>query len=540
MTKHKVVIGLVGTTLDAGSGSARWQRWRPSVSVCQHADFAVARFELIASARAASIAARVGADIAAVSPHTQVRHHTIDFANPWDFSEVYAKLGDFADAYAWQLDREDYYLHITTGTHVAQICLFLLCETRAMPGRLLQASPAPKREREAGNVTGRLDVIDLELATYDRLAARFRARQHQGASLLKAGIDTRNPAFNQLIDELERVASRSRDPILLTGETGTGKTALCRRIYELKRARQHVSGDFIAVNCATLRGDTAMSALFGHARGAFTGASEPRAGFLRKADGGLLFLDEIGELGADEQAMLLKALEDKRFYPVGADKEVASAFQLVAGTNRDLAAAVRAGRFRDDLLARLATWTFRLPALRERPEDIAPNLDYELERVSAELGHRASMSKPARDRFLRFALGEATWRANFRDFGAAIRRMVTLSDGGRIADPDLDAELARLRTAWRAASPAPADDLLTRALGPDRAAALDRFDRVQLADVLTVCAASPSLSAAGRTLFAASRQDKRSHNDADRLRKYLARFGLRFEAIAAEKVVGAS
>jgi transcriptional regulatory protein RtcR len=192
---------------------------------------------------------------------------------------------------------------------------------------------------------------------------------------------------------------------------------------------------------------------------------------------------------------------------------------------------VRAGRFREDLLARLATWTFRLPALRERREDIAPNLDYELERVSAELGHRASMSKPARDRFLDFALGEATWRANFRDFGAAIRRMATLSDGGRIADADLDAELARLRATWRTS--APEHEILIDILGAERAAALDRFDRVQLADVLTVCAASPSLSAAGRTLFAASRQDKRSHNDADRLRKYLARFGLRFEAISS-------
>ncbi len=265
---------------------------------------------------------------------------------------------------------------------------------------------------------------------------------------------------------------------------------------------------------------------------------------MRKADAGLLFLDEIGELGADEQAMLLKALEDKRFYPVGADKEIASAFQLIAGTNRDLGAAVRAGRFREDLLARLSAWTFQLPALRDRPEDIAPNLDYELERVGAELGYRASISKPARDRFLGFALGEATWRANFRDFGAAIRRMVTLGEGGRIAEADVDGELDRLRAAWRGLGPGPGPgpgpapgsgpgDDLSALLGADAAAALDRFDRVQLADVVAVCRAAPSLSSAGRTLFAASRQGKRSANDADRLRKYLARFGLSFEAVRA-------
>jgi transcriptional regulatory protein RtcR len=376
---------------------------------------------------------------------------------------------------------------------------------------------------------GTLSVIDLDLGKYDRLAARFRARRARGESLLKAGIATRNPAFNRLIAELEQVADRSSDPILLAGETGTGKTEMCRRIHELRRARHRLEGELVAVNCATLRGDTAMSALFGHARGAFTGASEPRAGFLRKAHRGLLFLDEIGELGADEQAMLLKAIEEKRFYPVGADKEVISDFQLVAGTNRDLAAAVRAGTFREDLLARIALWTFALPPLRERREDIAPNLDYELDRVGADRGAVVSMSRSARDHFLRFAEA-APWPANFRDLGAAVRRMATLCDGGRIGDGDVDAEIARLTAGWRVAPVA--DDLLDRLLGA-RAAALDRFDRVQLADVVAVCAAQPSLSAAGRVLFARSLEEKASRNDADRLRKYLRRFGLDHDAIRA-------
>jgi transcriptional regulatory protein RtcR len=358
---------------------------------------------------------------------------------------------------------------------------------------------------------------------FDRLAARFKARQARGASLLKAGIDTRNARFNAMIEELEHVASRSRDPLLLTGETGTGKTVLCQRLYELKRTRQHLAGEFVSVNCATLRGDIAMSVLFGHGKGAFTGAAEARAGLLRKADKGLVFLDEIGELGRDEQAMLLTAIEERRFYPLGADKQVTSDFQLVAGTNRDLAADVRAGRFREDLLARLALWTFHIPALRERPEDIVPNLDYELERVSVELGQRVSFAKPARDAFVRYA-ESAAWPANFRDFGAAIRRMATLADGARISQKDVATEIARLDSATRSS------DNLDSVLGT-KAASLDRFDRVQLADVIEVCRVSPSLSAAGRVLFASSLAARATKNDADRLRKYLARFGLDFETV---------
>lgn len=116
-----------------------------------------------------------------------------------------------------------------------------------------------------------------------------------------------------MIEQIEKVAIKSRAPILLNGPTGAGKSFLARRIFELKQAWHQFSGAFVEVNCATLRGDTAMSTLFGHVKGAFTGARESREGLLRSANGGMLFLDEIGELGADEQAMLLKAIEEKTF-----------------------------------------------------------------------------------------------------------------------------------------------------------------------------------------------------------------------------------
>jgi transcriptional regulatory protein RtcR len=235
---------------------------------------------------------------------------------------------------------------------------------------------------------------------------------------------------------------------------------------------------------------------------------------LRKADGGVLFLDEIGELGSDEQAMLLRAIEDKAFYPVGSDKEVSSDFQLIAGTNRDLN-----DGFRDDLLARINQWSFRLPSLRERPEDIEPNLEHEL----ALLKTRVTFNKEARAKFLRFA-ANAPWPANFRDFGAAVRRMATLAVGGRIGVAEVDEEVGRLRGSWSKEKTSPSLALLD-------GRPIDRFDRVQLDDVLNVCRNSKSMSEAGRTLFAASFKGKQTKNDADRLRKYLARFGLEWKDI---------
>ncbi|MGC4119043.1 MAG: sigma 54-interacting transcriptional regulator [Myxococcales bacterium] len=325
------------------------------------------------------------------------------------------------------------------------------------------------------------------------------------------------------------MALGSKAPLLLTGPTGAGKTRLAQRLYELKKARHQVQGALVEVNCATLRGDQAMSALFGHVKGAFTGATTNRPGLLKAADGGVLFLDEIAELGDDEQAMLLRALEEKVFLPMGADKEARSDFQLVAGTNRDLYARVREGRFRADLLARLDTWTFRLPGLAERREDVEPNLEYELDEFARRHGKRLSFSKEARAKLLSFATSPtAKWAGNFRDLNAAVTRMGTLAPGGRITMEVVEAEMARLNGAWSGAAVPAA---LTS--GMEGLEELDLFDQVQLAAVLQICRTSASLSEAGRTLFAKSRQAKTSSNDADRLRKYLARFGYDWAAAHA-------
>ncbi|WP_086923828.1 RNA repair transcriptional activator RtcR [Variovorax sp. JS1663] len=532
--KPIVVIGFLGTQLDAGQGAGRWEKWRPTVSLAQHEDMVVARMELLYTLRHKALAERIQADIATVSPETTVHLVPLALEDPWDFGEVYTRLYDWARAYPFDTEQEQYWAHITTGTHVAQICMFLLSESRVIPGVLAQTAP-PRRQREGD--PGQCVLIDLDLSRYDAIARRFDAEQRDAVAFLKSGIATRNPRFNALIEEIERVAVRSRAPILLVGPTGAGKSFLARRMFELKQSRHQMSGAFVEVNCATLRGDGAASTLFGHRKGAFTGAASDRAGLLRTAHQGVLFLDEIGELGLDEQAMLLKAIEEKRFFPVGADRETESDFQLIAGTNRDLRSEVAAGRFREDLFARINLWTYDLPGLAQRPEDIEPNVDHLLALHAAENRRVVRFNAEARAAYLRFAQSaEANWSGNFRDLAASVTRLATLADGGRIATPLVEAEIARLRWLWKRSTPAAAQDAidLDALLGPERTAALDLFDRLQLEAVVRVCRGARTLSEAGRRLFQASRTERTVVNDADRLRKYLAKHGLQWSQLSPD------
>ncbi|QWQ17411.2 RNA repair transcriptional activator RtcR [Providencia rettgeri] len=525
--KRKVVIGVLGTVLDRrGKKANRWTKWRPTVGLCQQPDLDIGRFELLHQVNDYGMAHRVKEDIEQASPNTEVVLHEVDIADPWDFEEVYTSLLDFSSHYQFDTDNEEYLVHITTGTHVVQICWFLLTEAHYLPAKLIQTSPSQKgREKDP---IGIHTVIDLDLSRYTHITSRFQTEQQQQVSFLKSGIATRNAAFNTMIEQIERVALRSKAPILLNGPTGAGKSFLARRIYQLRESRHQVKGRFVEVNCATLRGDNAMSTLFGHVKGAFTGAINPRRGLLKEADGGILFLDEIAELGLDEQAMLLKAIEEKSFFPYGSDEEIHSDFQLIAGTHRNLAQQVEEGKFREDLFARINMWTFALPGLRDRREDIEPNIDYELAKFCQEQQSQIRFDSEARNVYVKFACSSlALWRGNFRELGASISRMATFAERGRITKAVAEEEIGRLQAQWQSKS--------TNTL-PKQIGEIDLFDQQQLATVLEVCRRSSTLSEAGRELFAVSRQHKKQPNDADRLRKYLAKFGLDWDGVKADLI----
>lgn len=339
--RKTVAIGFLGTNLDAGRSATRWDRWRPTVALAQHEALTIDRLEVLFEPSFADLMNQIAEDISHVAPDLDVCPVEISLGDPWDFEQVYSVLHDFARNYDFR-DDEDYLVHITTGSHVAQICMFLL------------------------------------------------------------------------------------------------------------------------------------------------------------------------------------------FLPVGSDREAKSDFQLIGGTNRSLLTRVREGQFRDDLLSRINLWTFELPALAERREDIEPNLAFELERVSARLGRHVTFNAEARKRFLAFSDG-APWPGNFRDFAAAITRMATLARGGRIDAATVGEEVERLQSSWAGSSTQSAG-LVETVMGAE-AASIDPFDRVQLEEVFRTCRAQGTLSEAGRALFVHSRQRRKSTNDADRLRKFLARWGVDFASV---------
>jgi transcriptional regulator with GAF, ATPase, and Fis domain len=190
------------------------------------------------------------------------------------------------------------------------------------------------------------------------------------------------PCLKAVLSRISKVAS-SDATVLITGETGTGKELVARAIHR-RSARAH--RPFISVNCSAIPRDLVASAFFGHEKGAFTGATQQRLGRFELAHGGTIFLDEVGELGIDTQITLLRVLQEREFERVGGTRPIAADVRVIAATNRDLGAAINAGAFRRDLFYRLDVFPIRIPALRERREDIPPLVEYFIDRLFQEGG----------------------------------------------------------------------------------------------------------------------------------------------------------
>lgn len=237
-----------------------------------------------------------------------------------------------------------------------------------------------------------------------------------------AGIVGRSAKTQQVLQNIEKVAV-GRWPVLVLGETGTGKDLVARSIHAAGG-----SGPFITIDCSSLVGPLMESELFGHARGAFTGAVGSKLGLIEMANGGTAFFDEIGELPLDMQAKLLRVLQEKEFRPVGSLQQRRSDFRIVAATNRDLAKEVERGTFRRDLYYRLNVVTLRLAPLRERTDDLNPLIDHFLRMY----GNNHVLTPEVRD-----ALHSYEWPGNVRELENCIQQMVAINTGPMLHQHDL-------------------------------------------------------------------------------------------------------
>ncbi len=239
-----------------------------------------------------------------------------------------------------------------------------------------------------------------------------------------------SPPMRQLKDEL-RLAARAESRILITGENGTGKELVARRVHGLSRRRSRA---FVEVNCAAIPEELIESELFGHIKGAFTGASENRRGRFEQADGGTLFLDEIADMSLNTQAKVLRVLEEQRFERVGGSDPIEVDVRVLAATNKNLEEGeLPAGRFREDLYFRLAVIPLHVPALRERREDIPALIDHFLQRFAAEAGRRPkTVDTQALERLVSYA-----WPGNVRELRNLSERLMIMAPGDVVTEADL-------------------------------------------------------------------------------------------------------
>ncbi len=292
-----------------------------------------------------------------------------------------------------------------------------------LASELIALVKAAVQKRELAR-RGRMLAQDNELLR-EQLSARGRFES----------MVARSAAMHQVFELVEKVAA-ARPTVLITGESGVGKELVARAVH----ARSpRAEAPFVPVNCGAIPEGLIESELFGHAKGAFTGAQGAKQGLFQAAQDGTLFLDEIGELPLSLQVKLLRAIQERRIRPVGDTEDVEVDVRLVAATNRDLASDVRAGRFREDLYYRLNVVQIRVPPLRERREDVLPLADHFLRRFAAEHGRTVPrLSADARRR-----LSEYWFPGNVRELENLIERAVALSNGDEVTVDALPAVLRR-------------------------------------------------------------------------------------------------
>jgi DNA-binding NtrC family response regulator len=347
------------------------------------------------------------------------REVSLELDSPIDYVEILLKLGRTLVELRPELEGARVSVLLDPGTPQMQTAWFLLAKSGVLEARLLQGIPprfggGAYKVREVDLDSSVLPQVRMTARMTDRLMAPVMAREAEAMVPPEGPLVGQHPAFLAVLEKARRVAAYDIS-VLIQGETGTGKELLARLIHENSG---RAGGPFVTLNCAAIGAALAESELFGHLKGAFTGADHNRPGRFRTAEGGTLFLDEIGDLPPEIQPKLLRALEAKTILPVGADAEVKVNARILTATNQDLSKLIEAGRFRRDLHERLAQLVLILPPLRERQTDIPLLIRRFLRDWNAANGEEKRISQEA----MRYLL-DYPWPGNVRELANSVTAM---------------------------------------------------------------------------------------------------------------------
>jgi DNA-binding NtrC family response regulator len=374
-------------------------------------------------------------------------------SGPTNFGEIYeAAVRACLRALGERPRETSLTFHLSPGTPAMAAVWILLSKTR-FPAELIESS------REHGVHTASVPFDISADFIPDLLREQDERLRHQSAGEPPsapefADIIHRSRVMARLVQRARRVAIRNV-PVLIEGESGTGKEMIARAIH---RASPRCEKPFVAVNCGAIPSELLESELFGHEKGAFTGATQPRAGYFEAADSGTLFLDELGDLPGPAQVKLLRVLQEGEVVRLGSTKPARIDVRIVAATNRTLTEEISAGRFREDLFYRLAVAALKIPPLRERTDDLGVLIEHLLEHVNREAVGEPGFREKKISAGARNILLAHAWPGNVRELLNTLRRAAIWSDGSTISAEDA-------REALLPAAATISQDILGRPLG---------------------------------------------------------------------------
>lgn len=362
----------------------------------------------------------------------------VELSSPTNYAEIYEQVSRELKALRLPNDAIELTFHLSPGTPAMTAIWIILAKTR-FPAKLIQTS------KENG-----LESVDFIFDLANEYLPEFLQRSSERIERLSSAIPTapefsklihRSPVMREQIQLAQKIAAHEV-PVLILGETGTGKELFAEAIHA---ASSRASKPFIAVNCGAMPKDLANSELFGHKKGAFTGADSARPGHFREAEGGTLFLDEIGDLPLDSQVRLLRALQQREITPLGESKPIKVNVRIIAATHRDLAKDVAEGRFREDLFHRLAVGILNLPPLRERDGDLDLLIDHLLDQINRDATETPEAQHKKLSQAARNLLISHGWPGNIRELYHTLLRSAIWSSSATIEEADIQRSLLDVR-----------------------------------------------------------------------------------------------